>query len=219
VFSAHGVIFTHPLVYLNRKIGEGGKEKVKFFTGLAIGLSIIAFSMCMIVGWTLTYGLPDFMDNALNSKASNGASQIVEAASIRSPLTQEIKKLSSTQIEYLNLNNPEYTPKTFIKVLHEDFNQIVGWGQVNRMDWRQADLDSRLVTVYTNYFLQNDKLKGKALKDDFTKLNHYALSAIKTKDENAIVMEHRFLHDLDKALNHNKSPDTFGVTETYGKGK
>jgi hypothetical protein len=191
---------------------------VKFFTGLAIGLSIIAFSMCAVIGWTLTNGLPDFLDNAINSKGSNGPSQVVEAASLNSSRTQEIKKLSSTQIEYLSINSPEYTPKTFIKLLHEDFNQIVGWGQVNSMNWRQADLDSRLVAVYTNYFLQNNKLKGKALNDDFTKLNHYALSAIKTKDDNAIIMEHRFLHDLDKALNHNKATDTFGVTETYGKG-
>ncbi|MED1203706.1 hypothetical protein [Heyndrickxia acidicola] len=192
---------------------------MKFFSGLAIFLSIIAFSMCALVGWTLTYGLPDFLDNAINQKNSNGTAQVVEAASLSSYLSQEIKKLSTSQIEYLSLHDPEYTPKTFIKVLNEDFNQIVAWGQVNEMDWRQADMDSRLVAVYTNYFLQNNKLKGKALNDDFTKLNQYALSVIQTKDKNAIIMEHRFLHDLDKALNHNTSTDTYGVTETYGKGK
>jgi LPS O-antigen subunit length determinant protein (WzzB/FepE family) len=147
----------------------------------------------------------------------------VEAAEPTKQVEKKVEnnETSSTHktstLEELTVEKTEYaTENQFVADLHSHFNDLTGWGAVESLDMEQADHWARSVVVYTKYFIDNG-MESKSLEEDFKTMRELGLKVAKQQDKEAAIQLHRYLHDLDKALNNYQHEDTFGVTKTLAE--
>ncbi|MDC3413925.1 hypothetical protein [Terrihalobacillus insolitus] len=167
--------------------------------------SLVGFSIVAILGLLL------FMEDNYQDKVQAAeTSQVQEADdTFHKPKIEDLTPLEKVEVE-----KTEYiSEEQFVADLHSHFNEITGWGAYENLDMNQADHFSRAIVVYTKYFIDKG-IEDKSLEQDFNDMRELGLKVVNEKDEESVKLLHRYLHDLDKAINGYEHEDTFGVTKT-----
>jgi hypothetical protein len=99
----------------------------------------------------------------------------------------------------------------FISKFHEDYNQTLGWGGIEKVKWEdQQETASEILNVLAMIHTENQELQA-----DFNTIASYAKKIEDgSKDKKVLQKLHRYFHDLDIEFNgYKKTNDYFNVTD------
>ncbi|WP_226642073.1 hypothetical protein [Mesobacillus subterraneus] len=103
------------------------------------------------------------------------------------------------------------TVGAFIHEFHTKYNDTLGWGRIDKVDWEeQREIASEVISVLTTVETDNT-----ALQADFATISSYSKIIKEGKKEKKTLLQlHRYFHDLDIEFNgYNDTSDYFNITE------
>ncbi|RSD26216.1 hypothetical protein [Mesobacillus subterraneus] len=99
----------------------------------------------------------------------------------------------------------------FISKFHTKYNDTLGWGGIDSVEWEeQREIASEIRSVLAAVETDNVELQS-----DFEVISNYLTSVENgRKDKKALLMLHRYFHDLDVEFNgYRGTKDYFNVTK------
>ncbi|RKQ33964.1 hypothetical protein [Oceanobacillus halophilus] len=165
-------------------------------------------------------GIGFFAFNFISDRMEEQKAIEAEKASIVEDLKSENPDLSDTvQVsEDTEVENTEDVMKatkenTVIANIHEDFNDMTGWGRYHNFDFNNSKVLNRLQRIQEQIEAVIQESSDEALIGDFTNALLVLEKAIETEDVQGILYAHRIFHDLDIHINNYDSKEIFGITE------
>ncbi|MCM3588052.1 hypothetical protein M3182_20320 [Mesobacillus maritimus] len=98
----------------------------------------------------------------------------------------------------------------FIQDFHGKYNDTLGWGRINSIDWtEQKEISNEILKTMKNVQTDNEDLAK-----DFESIADYANEVVAgKKNQKTLQNLHRYFHDLDIEFNgYNGTDDYFDVT-------
>lgn len=132
-------------------------------------------------------------------------SKIREAAAAQTDGSEEVAVFQEDAgTDYKNVGN-------FISKFHEEFNQSLGWGGIESVNWdEQREVAAEVLGVLATIHTENPDLQT-----DFSAIANFAGNVEEgSKEKKNLLKLHRYFHDLDIEFNgYKKTNDYFDVTE------
>ncbi|WP_070121848.1 hypothetical protein [Bacillus marinisedimentorum] len=101
----------------------------------------------------------------------------------------------------------------FVAKTHDFYNETLGYGGINSVNWNEQREMARNVTVKTKEFVSS--VGSKNLKTDLKDIQRISEAVMDEEQKSHILELHRYFHDLDIALNNYGGFDRiWGVTKT-----
>ncbi|WP_181347176.1 hypothetical protein [Thalassobacillus sp. CUG 92003] len=123
---------------------------------------------------------------------------------------EAVEKGEAQETEGENLSS--LSIEKFIAEGHQYYNETVGWGRSDSLDWISQSKQADKIVVFIKEELGAD---APVAQDDLQAMDDLAAKIIDDQQTEDVVQMHRYFHDLDIAINDfSEYEKVWGVTDT-----